>query len=61
MLNINNIMKKFLIEVPEGITKCSECPFDKYENVCLFLSENDHCERYDFNQINIEEYHESTN
>lgn len=51
-------MKQFILEVEEGITKCCECPFDKHDNMCLFLSENNHCERYNFNTANIEEYNE---
>lgn len=53
-------MKKFIIEVPEGITKCHKCPFEK-ENLCNYLSENDYCNQYDFNELNIEEYNKSRN
>ena len=53
-------MKKFIIEVPEGITKCHNCFFEK-ESTCKYLSENDFCDHYDFNKLTIEEYNENRN
>ena len=48
-------MKQFIVEVPEGITRCKDCPFDLKDNVCLYLSENNHCEKYDFSELHVKE------
>lgn len=52
--------KKFIIEVPEGITGCNEdCPFfDVNLDVCDYLCQNGICNQYDFKKLQIEEYEE---
>lgn len=54
---------KFIITVPdnEGVTLCGECPFEKNENVCNYCYENNFCTKYNFANLNIEEYNESSN
>lgn len=49
-------MKQFILEVPEGITGCSnECTFFNNQNVCDYLCENGLCNQYDFKHLNIKE------
>lgn len=53
--------KKFILEVQEGCTECKKCPFylnDNHRHICDYLKENNICENYDFNQINVEELNE---
>lgn len=54
-------MKKFILEVQEGYTKCGDCPFclnDNYIHICDYLKENNICKQYNFEKLNIEEYNE---
>lgn len=54
-------MKTFKIEVPEGITKCLNCPFNHFTDkemttkldICRYLCENDICEKYDFTKMHL--------
>lgn len=51
-------MKQFILEVQEGFTQCTECPFylnNNHKHICDYLTENAICNHYDFDQINIEE------
>ena len=54
-------MKQFILEVQEGYTDCSKCPFMNnkcFYHICSYLCENKICYNYDFSQINIEECNE---
>lgn len=42
--------KKFILEVPEGVTSCDQCPFIQNKDICLFLSENNICNVYNFSK-----------
>ena len=46
-------MKKFVIEVPEGTTRCGQCPFWRNYDVCTFLSENKYCDTCNFEATHI--------
>lgn len=47
-------MKEFLIQVPEGQTKCLCCPFNNTNKpVCEYLLENKLCTQYDFSHLHI--------
>ena len=53
--------KQFILEVEEGCTECENCPFylnNNHEHICDYLKENQICNNYDFDQINIKEYNE---
>jgi len=54
-------MKQFILEVQEGCSDCDICPFGANKHlyhICTYLKENQICDKYDFSQINIEEYNE---
>lgn len=51
-------MAKFILEVPEGTTQCEHCPFadsEICENV-LWSDVGFDCTRYDFSEIEIEQW-----
>lgn len=56
--------KNLRLEVPEGQTNCILCPFYTSDNrkkenridVCHWLSENDICNKYDFNKLHLWDY-----
>lgn len=53
--------KQFILEVQEGFTQCTDCPFylnENHKHICDYLAENAICNNYNFDQINIEEYNE---
>ena len=55
-------MKKFIIEIPEGTTSCNQCPFWRNYDVCTYLSENKHCDNYNFETTylwELEEYNKT--
>lgn len=43
--------KIFDLEVPEGNTSCSDCPFVHNRKTCLYLSESKLCSQYDFTKL----------
>lgn len=52
-------IKKFIIEVEEGITKCAECPFDEYKCSGLgYIDAEMDCAKYNFATAEIKEYEE---
>lgn len=52
-------MEKFIIEVEDGQTICDNCPFKGNIPVCEYSCENGLCNRLDFNNLHISEYHEN--
>jgi hypothetical protein len=47
--------KLFDLEVIEGTTSCSTCPFVHCKYVCTYLSQSQLCSQYDFTQCRIKE------
>ena len=45
--------KIFELEVPEGNTPCSDCPFVHNKYSCFYLSETKFCSQYDFTKVKI--------
>lgn len=46
-------MKEFKLQVPDGLTKCNNCPFINNISICLFLRENEYCIKYDFSKAHL--------
>lgn len=52
---------KFIIDVPQGYTRCNECPFTSNYDVCYYCAENRICTTLDFTKLHIEEYEDTSN
>lgn len=51
--------RKFVIEVEEGVSKCSDCPLDRMDGVCHYPLEimfNTTCNQINLATIKIKEY-----